>query len=281
MNQESRIIAIGIGILAIIGGGWFYWWRQQTPPPPAAVVAPPPPPPPAPAPPPDVAAAPAIQHPLEPAPPEDRTVPAAADADEHIRKSLLALLGKKAMLTFISNVPDVVRAFVITVDNLGNERAQSQLWPVKATPGVFQMDGAADSGTISAANAARYAPFVQFVTSVDTRRIVGLYRRLYPLFQQAYEEIGYPGKYFNDRVVEVIDQLLATPKVSEPIRIKRVQVEGSRRPLYQFDDPALESRSAGQKILLRIGSDNATRLKAKLSEIRRAISKGPGGRPSE
>jgi hypothetical protein len=279
MNQESRIVAIGIAIVAIIGGGWFYWYRQQTPAPPApvAVVAPPPPvvPPPAP---PDVAAAPAIHHQLDPAP-RDEPPPAAADADEQIRKALLGLLGKKNLLTFVSNIPDMVRGFVITVDNLGNERAQSQLWPVKTTAGVFQADVAADgSGTIGAANAARYAPFVQLVEAVDTRRMVGLYRRLYPLFQQAYEELGYPGKYFNDRVVEVIDQLLATPKIPDPVRIKRVQVEGARRVLYQFEDPALEARSAGQKILLRIGSDNATRLEAKLTEIRRLISKGPGGR---
>jgi hypothetical protein len=279
MNQESRIVAIGIAILAVIGGGWFYWYRQQTPAPPApvAVVAPPPPvvPPPAP---PDMAAPPAIHHQLDPAP-RDEPPPAAADADEQIRKALLGLLGKKNLLTFVSNIPDMVRGFVITVDNLGNERAQSQLWPVKTTGGVFQADVAADgSGTIGAANAARYAPFVQLVEAVDTRRMVGLYRRLYPLFQQAYEELGYPGKYFNDRVVEVIDQLLATPKVPDPVRIKRVQVEGARRVLYQFEDPALEARSAGQKILLRIGSDNATRLQAKLTEIRRLISKGPGGR---
>jgi hypothetical protein len=276
MNQESRIVAIGIAIVAIIGGGWFYWYRQQTPAPPApvAVVAPPPPvtPPPAP---PDVAPPPAIHHQLDPAP-HDEPAPAAADADEQIRKALLALLGKKNLLTFVSNIPDMVRGFVITVDNLGNERAQSQLWPVKTTAGVFQADTTADGATIGAANAARYTPFVQLVESVESRRMVALYRRLYPLFQQAYEEIGYPGKYFNDRVVEVIDQLLATPKVPEPVRIKRVQAEGARRVLYQFEDPSLEARSAGQKILLRIGADNASRLQAKLTDIRRLISKGPG-----
>ena len=39
-----------------------------------------------------------------------------------------------------------------------------------------------------------------------------VYERLYPLFQQAYEDLGYPGKYFNDRLVEVIDHLLQTPE---------------------------------------------------------------------
>jgi hypothetical protein len=41
--------------------------------------------------------------------------------------------------------------------------------------------------------------------------------------------------------------------------------------LYQFADPDLETRSAGQKILLRMGAENAARVKAKLTEIRREL----------
>ena len=42
--------------------------------------------------------------------------------------------------------------------------------------------------------------------------------------------------------------------------------------LYLFEDPSLESRSIGQKIVLRMGRANATRVKAKLGEIRRLIA---------
>ncbi|HYL23657.1 MAG TPA: DUF3014 domain-containing protein [Burkholderiales bacterium] len=41
--------------------------------------------------------------------------------------------------------------------------------------------------------------------------------------------------------------------------------------LYEFADPDLETRSAGQKILLRMGPENAARVKAKLWEIRREL----------
>jgi len=37
------------------------------------------------------------------------------------------------------------------------------------------------------------------------------------LFQQSYEDLGYPGQYFNDRLVEVIDDMLKTPDVQGPI----------------------------------------------------------------
>jgi hypothetical protein len=90
--------------------------------------------------------------------------------------------------------------------------------------------------------------------------------RLYPLFQQQYERLGYPGKYFNDRLMEVIDHLIATPDLADPVLLTQTRV------LYQFTDPRLEQLSAGQKIMIRMGSDNAAKVKAKLREIREAFA---------
>jgi len=41
--------------------------------------------------------------------------------------------------------------------------------------------------------------------------------------------------------------------------------------IYQFADPKLERLSAGQKIMLRIGSENASKIKAKLRQIRKRL----------
>jgi Protein of unknown function (DUF3014) len=43
--------------------------------------------------------------------------------------------------------------------------------------------------------------------------------------------------------------------------------------MYEFADPALEARSAGQKIMIRMGSENAAKVKAKLREIRREVTR--------
>jgi len=90
--------------------------------------------------------------------------------------------------------------------------------------------------------------------------------RFYPLFQQAYRELGYPDGYFNDRLVVVIDHLLATPDVPQPVALRQPNV------MYEYADPALESRSAGQKLLIRSGPANETAIKAKLREIRAALT---------
>ncbi len=143
------------------------------------------------------------------------------------------------------------------------------IWPVQPAPGRFTVQGEAQSQQIAPDNAARYSAVVQWVESVDLQRAVALYARLYPLFQQAYEELGYPGRYFNDRVVAVIDHLLAAPEPAAPVRVQLTEVKGewsSARPWvrYEFADPQLQALSSGQKIMVRVGLENERRLKVRL-----------------
>jgi hypothetical protein len=98
------------------------------------------------------------------------------------------------------------------------------------------------------------------------------------VLQGAYQELGFPNGYFNDRLVAVIDLLLAAPQTEYPIRVQLMEVKGpiaSLRPWvrYEFADPALESLSAGQKMLVRMGPVNQRRLKAKLAELRDELAR--------
>jgi hypothetical protein len=284
MNKMSTWL---IAIVLVLGlGGAYLWWQQEQaqpvpPPPPPVTVRPPAPvaPPPVEAPPPPPP--PVIQHPVEevkPPSPKAAPLPALKDADKTVKDALDGLLGHKKVLTFV-HADDFVRHCVATVDSLAQGHSASRLWPVLPAGGRLQVDERADGPYLADANALRYRAFVRFVTSVDSAKAAKLYLYLYPLFQQAYEELGYKGKYFNDRLVEVIDQLLQTPEPQGAVKLRLLQVQGEytvERPWlnYEFDDPDLEARPAGQKILLRMGLDNARQLKAKLQEIRRHIAKG-------
>lgn len=225
-------------------------------------------------------AEPSIRHPIEAAqvpPRRPAALPALGQSDKLLKDALTELLDRKAVLTFL-NVDDFVRRVVATVDNLARGHAAARMWPVVPTPGRFLVVERADGTYMADGNSERYTPFVRFAASVDTARAAALYARLYPLFQQAYEELGYPGKYFNDRVVAVIDQLLETPDLTEPIRLTLTQVQGPIQPTqpwlrYEFEDPALESRPAGQKILMRMGRSNELLLKGKLREFREHLVK--------
>jgi hypothetical protein len=63
-------------------------------------------------------------------------------------------------------------------------------------------------------------------------------------------------------LVAVIDHLLAAPDVEGPIPLVVTHV------LYEFANSELEERSSGQKALVRMGSENAARLKARLRLLR-------------
>ena len=148
---------------------------------------------------------------------------------------------------------------------------------MQPTPGKLQRIVAGDAELIAPDNARRYAPFVAFVASVEPARAAALYRRFYPLFQQAYAELGYPKGHFNDRLVEVIDHLMAAPEPAQPPAVHLVEVKGevpSTRPWvrYEYADEKLESLSAGQKIMVRVGLDNERRLKGWLAGLRRAVA---------
>lgn len=108
--------------------------------------------------------------------------------------------------------------------------------------------------------------YVKAAESIDTKRLAQFYVRLYPLFQQAFVEIGYPDGYFNDRLISVIDHLLAAPEPKSPVYLSQPRV------VFEFAHPELEDLSAGQKILVRVGIGNAMRLKAKLREVRKALT---------
>ncbi len=270
-------IAVLLVVLAL-GAGAFWWrWQQQSAPPVPAATAPGVPQPeiaPPAAPPPVAAQGP--QHPVDAA--ADATLPPLNNADAQVESALAELLGGKAVLSFLQ-VDGFVRRFVATVDNLPRDQAAARMWPVHPAPKRFEVAGSGDAHAVTLDNAARYTPFVLFVESVDARRAVALYRKLYPLFQQAYEELGYPGRYFNDRLVAAIDHLLQAPEPAGPLRVKLVELKGDEprdRPTlrYEFADPKLETLSSGQKMLIRTGLVNERRLKAKLRELRGLVAAG-------
>ncbi len=160
----------------------------------------------------------------------------------------------------------IIRHIVATVDNLPRKTIAARILPVKLVPGSLATSNSVRGKSIAADNAGRYAAYIKAAEAIDTKRLAGFYVRLYPLFQQAYVELGYPDRYFNDRLISVIDHLLAAPEPKPPVYVSQPKI------MFEFADPELEDLSAGQKILVRIGVDNELRLKAKLRDIRKALT---------
>jgi hypothetical protein len=194
-----------------------------------------------------------------------KPLPTLDNSDPMMRESVTALVGKKAFEEMVYPSA-LIRRIVATVDNLPRQTAPRRVMPVEPVPGTFTVLDATGEATIGTGNSVRYAAYVRVFESVDTRSLVKRYVDSYPLFQRAYAELGFPNAHFNDRLVAAIDDLLAAPELSGPVKLVRPKVQ------YQFADAELESRSAGQKIMLRMGAENAARVKAKLREIRRELT---------
>ncbi len=271
MKQRTlwMVSALWLGLLV---AGLYAWQRQSTPAPAAPASAPQ-----ALAPAPDAApaapAASAIRFPIDTGASAPRPAPnSGAAAPNNLADALVDTLGRKAVLEFL-NVDAFAHRVAATVDNLARAHAPARLWPVHPTAGRFATQQMGEGAVIGAENSRRYGVFVKWVDSLDMKGVAGLYRQLYPNFQSAYEALGYPGRYFNDRVVDVIDHLLETPSVDEPVAVKLADIKGPIQParpwvIVEFADASLESRSAGQKLLLRMGPDHARTLKAKLRQLR-------------
>lgn len=179
--------------------------------------------------------------------------------------ALFSTLFGNDVVRSLFNLDEIIRRFVVTIDNLPNSKLPRQQLLVTRVAGLFQVLNEADNMVIAPDNAARYAPFVNLAAQVDAEQLVAIYVRYYALFQEAYAELSHPNAYFNDRLVDVIEHLLKAPVVNESIRLLQPKI------FYQYADADLEARSAGQKILLRMGSDNAEQIKGKLREIRRLL----------
>ena len=255
MKKNTRI-AVAAAVVILAGLAAYFLW-QPSPPKPAPVQVQAPPPPPSPPPKPEV------RQVIE-APPAPPPLPALADSNSFMLDAVAGLVDNKSLMKFF-HTERIIRNIVATIDNLPRRRAPMSVMPVKRAPGQFIVAGTEDDPTISPKNAARYTPYVKIAEVIDAKKLVELYVRLYPLFQQAYEELGYPKKYFNDRLIVAIDNLLTAPDIKEPVKLVRPSV------YYKYADPGLEERSIGQRILMRIGSKNEAIIKSKLREIKQEL----------
>ncbi len=275
-RAKASLIA-GIGALALVVGGLasYALWPRGEPPPQRAE-----PPAPQSTAAPELPSEPAIRYPVEELAGEAATspvpvakpLPALDDSDTVARDAIEAILNSDAFVRLL--VPNaIIRHIVATVDSLPRKVLVERIRPIKPVPGLFATESGIRGASIARINADRYATLVKAAESIDTERLVEFYVRLYPLFQQAYLELGYPRGYFNDRLISVIDHLLAAPEISTPVHVSQPKV------LYEFVDPELADLSAGHKILVRVGLDNELRLKAKLRGIRTALTRQRTGKP--
>lgn len=270
MGMLTRLSVALLVVLALALGVWWYNQRQieeadDTLP----VIAPveEPVPPPVRFPVPESESGPVEAEP-GPRPDPRPPLPPLEDSDQDILEVLSETFDDEALETWL--VPErIVERTVLFIHSLDGPAIPLRLRPGQHVPGLPAISEDDDTLIWNPANAARYRSLVEVMQATDIEALTELYFSYYPLFQEAYAELGTSDVYFNDRLVDVIDHLLGAPRVPAEFEVERPEV------LYQFADPALEAESWGRKILMRMGPDNAEAVKAWLRELREQVSGAP------
>jgi hypothetical protein len=90
---------------------------------------------------------------------------------------------------------------------------------------------------------------------------VQIYERYYPLLEQAYEELGVKKGDFRQVTKRALTRITKAPMPPQDAALSRPSVT------YRFSAADLEQRAPVEKLLFRMGPENAQRLKKIAEEL--------------
>jgi hypothetical protein len=239
-------VLVVVALVAALGA-WLWWRHVATPPAPAAGAEPAAP----------AAAAPAPAAAAEPLPPLD-------GSDDWVRQRVAALAPGSALASWLS-ADGLVRRFVTAVVAISEGNSPAAQLRVLTPDGGFRVRKSSGRWYVDPASYRRYDAVAEVFGSIDPAAAAALYRRLHPLLDQAFREIGDPRQGLDETLATAIAELVAEPVPDGPLE---VVPQGA---VWEWADHDLAQRSAAQKHLLRMGRDNAERVQSELRRLAAAL----------
>ena len=253
--SRTPLMVLALIVLTIAIGAWWLATRQATGPQPQTAAAPAEPPAPAPATP--------LTRGLGIGEP-DPALPPLGDLDAYVRPLLAALTSRPELAALLAT-DDLVRRFVVSVENVARGVSPSRQVRAVAPRGDFKVKPDSGALVIDPASFARYDGLVLMVEALDPQDLARLYGRIKPRLEEAHAELGVGGT-FDEQIQLALQHLLATPDVPASAHVQ--QAKGTN---YAYSDPAIEGLSAAQRQLLRLGPDRSARVKAHLRRFATAL----------
>lgn len=186
-----------------------------------------------------------------------------SESDGWLRQELPVIDKNPQWIQWVNETPELLRKFVVLVNETAQGRMPRKLfgfWAPKESVRVEEIGNG--EYLLDPASYHRYDQLALVVEALDPELAWRLYQRLRPWIDQVYGEFGQPGTNFDQVLLQAIEHLLQTPQPQGDIRLIKQAVT------YQYVDPKLESLSAAQKQLLRMGPVNAAIIKHKLGLFR-------------
>ena len=201
-------------------------------------------------------------------PPEKTPLPDLGESDPFVREMARKLSDHPQLAKWVAP-EDLVRRFVASVDNMARGKSPSPHLGHMAPSGSFTAS-AGETGelVIDPRSAARYDLLTDVFVSLDIGATVRLYYEMEPLLEEAYDELGDPSRTFADTLDRAVLRLIEAPiPDGEAVLEKHLLT-------YRYVDPNLENADAATKHLMRLGPENAARVKNKLQFLRDALDLG-------
>ncbi len=210
-----------------------------------------------------------IQGDLSPTEENIETIQVALDKSDDVVRNLGRSLSDHAQYAKWLTSRGLIRRVVASVDNIANGESPRAHFDFFKTDQKFKILIKDDKTFIDPASYNRYNTAADVFNSLDTTGCMSLYRQLKPAFQEAYKELGYPQKDFQETLQKAISNLLAVPVVEGNIEVRKKILS------YAFVDSELEKMSEAQKHLFRMGPENIKIIQDKLKDFAAALKGSP------
>ena len=202
---------------------------------------------------------------VEPETPASVPLPMLNESDAFVFGELRGVSGGAAVIDFLVS-DQIVRKFVALVENISRGEYPQTGVPYQPIGTEMQVRNIDDNlFVMDEASYDRFNGVVEAFTALDTDASYALYRFLSPLFQQAYAEIGFRNQSFDDTLRSAINAVLAAEEVEGPYQMVKPSV------MFLHADASIENLQEVHKLLIRIGPENASKIKAKLREFRNRL----------
>ena len=245
------LIGIGVGIL-----GYVIVQRAK---PKTTVAAPVSAPAPAPAPP-------AKQGRLVEA--ENIALPPLAEMDALLRQLVVKLSSHPKVLAWLMT-NGLIDNFAVATLNVSEGKSPVMHWRSLAPQARFGVINSTDGVLIDPKSYRRYDEYAAAIGALDAPSTARLYLTVKPRITEAYRALGFPEGDFDLVLERAMHELVTTPLIEKDIVLKEKVIT------YKFDDPTVESLTAAQKQLLRMGPNNMRVVQAKLREIATQLALHP------
>ena len=182
------------------------------------------------------------------------------ESDEPVRELAQELSADPTFAEWLK-IKDLIRTIVAVTNNIADGESPANHLDFMAPKGDFQVVSKGGKYFVSPKSYRRYNRMARTAASIETEVVKALYPQLEPLFQRAYDDLGYPGRKFRDTLDKAFAVILKTPIVLGSIELEKKVIS------FGYKDSELEALNPAQKHLLRMGPDNLKKIKGKLREI--------------